>query len=147
GVERESATGRKAPFSVFEWLAGRSLERDLATRQGRPLSIGETLSILEPAARALASAHALGTSHRDVRPANLWLAEASGRIRMKVAAFALATRIGTARTAFAVEYGAPEHFNGSYGRLGPATDVYGFALVLVEMITGRRALDGADAAE
>jgi len=37
------------------------------------------LMILEPAARALAVAHGLGAAHRDVRPANLWLAEIGGR--------------------------------------------------------------------
>jgi serine/threonine-protein kinase len=144
GVELTEA-GR-APFCVFEWLAGRSLERDLAGRAGGS-SIGEALVILEPAARALAAAHAIGGAHKDVRPANLWLAEVDGRTRMKVAAFGLATRAGEGPSAFAPEYAAPEHFKSSYGAVGPQTDVYGLALTIVEMIAGRRALEGAGEAD
>ena len=138
--------GARVPYTVFEWLAGRSLERHIAERAGAS-SIGEALVILEPAARALAVAHAMGVAHRDVRPANLWLAELGGRTTLKVAAFGLATRVGPGDTPFAPEYGAPEHFKKSYGAIGPATDVYGLALCMIEMVTGKRALEGGDAGE
>jgi len=134
------------PYTIFEWLAGRSLERHIAEHVGGG-SISEALITLEPAARALAIAHAKGAAHRDVRPANLWLAELSGRTSLKVAAFGLATTIGGGESAFAPEYGAPEHFKRSYGAIGPATDVYGLALCVIEMVTGKRALAGADAGE
>ena len=142
----ERTNGERVPYTIFEWLAGRSLERHIAERGGGA-SIGEALVILEPAARALAVAHATGVAHRDVRPANLWLAEIGGRTTLKVAAFGLATRIGPGDTSFAPEYGAPEHFKRSYGAIGPATDVYGLALVVIEMVTGRRALEGANAGD
>jgi formylglycine-generating enzyme required for sulfatase activity/serine/threonine protein kinase len=138
--------GVRVPYTIFEWLAGRSLERHIAERAGGS-SIGEALVILEPAARALAVAHAMGVAHRDVRPANLWLAERSGRTTLKVAAFGIATRVGPGDTAYAPEYGAPEHFKKSYGAIGPATDVYGLALCVIEMVTGKRALEGSDAGE
>lgn len=141
----ERGDGARAPYTVFEWLAGRSLERHIAERGGG--SIGEALVILEPAARALATAHGIGAAHRDVRPANLWLAELGGRTTLKVAAFGLATRVGAGDTAFAPEYGAPEQFKKSYGAIGPATDVYGLALCVIEMVTGKRALEGSDAGE
>ncbi|MBS2017317.1 MAG: SUMF1/EgtB/PvdO family nonheme iron enzyme [Deltaproteobacteria bacterium] len=140
-------SGERVPFTVFEWLAGRSFERHLAERGPGTSSIGEAIAILEPAARALAAAHAMGVAHRDVRPANLWLAETGGRTALKVAAFGLATRVGPHEPAFAPEYGAPEHFKRSYGVVGPATDVYGLALCIVELVTGKRALTGADPAE
>jgi eukaryotic-like serine/threonine-protein kinase len=137
--------GATLPYCVFEWLAGRSLEED---RMGRPpLSVGEALVILEPAARALSAAHDVGASHRDVRPKNLWISDADGRTRLKVAAFPLAIRIGPGEDPFAPEYGAPEHFKKSYGAVGAATDVYGLALVLVELLSGKRALEGRDDAE
>jgi len=143
----ETPGGTHVPYTVFEWLAGRSLERYLGERGPGGGSIGEALVILEPAARALAAAHAMGIAHRDVRPANLWLAEIGGRTSVKVAAFEMATRLDGGDPSFAPEYGAPEHFKRSYGAVGPATDVYGLALCIVELVTGRRALDGADAAE
>ena len=139
--------GARVPYTIYEWLAGRSLERHIAERAQQSSSIGEALVILEPAARALAVAHGAGVAHRDVRPANLWLAELGGRTTLKVAAFGLATRVGPGETSFAPEYGAPEHFKKSYGAIGPATDVYGLALCVIEMVTGRRALEGSDAGE
>jgi formylglycine-generating enzyme required for sulfatase activity len=142
----ERGADERVPYTVFEWLAGRSLERHIAENPGGA-SIGEALVILEPAARALAATHALGVAHRDVRPANLWLAELGGRTTLKVAAFGLATRVGPGDSAFAPEYGAPEHFKKSYGAIGPATDVYGLALCVIELVTGRRALEGRDAGE
>lgn len=142
----ERADGIRVPYTVFEWLAGRSLERHIAERAG-PGSIGEALIILEPAARALALAHSMGVAHRDVRPGNLWLAELDGRTTLKVAAFGLATRVGPGEGPYQPEYGAPEHFKRSYGAIGPATDVYGLALTIIEMVTGKRALVGRDAGE
>ncbi|MBX3188054.1 MAG: SUMF1/EgtB/PvdO family nonheme iron enzyme [Labilithrix sp.] len=153
-VERLVASGiavttsaAQVPFTVFEWLAGHSLERHIEERKGGGASIGEALIILEPAARALTVAHGLGVAHRDVRPANLWLADISGRTTLKVAAFGLATRIGRGETSYAPEYAAPEHFKKSYGAIGPATDVYGLALCIIELVTGKRALEGEDPAE
>ncbi len=146
GVAERSEDGARVPYTIFEWLAGRSLERHLAERASSG-SISDALVLLEPAARALSIAHAMGASHRDVRPANLWLAEIGGRTALKVAAFGLATRIGPGDTAFAPDYGAPEHFKRSYGAIGPATDVYGLALCVIEMVTGKRALEGKDAGE
>ena len=146
GIAERSESDTRVPYTIFEWLAGRSLERHLAERPGGG-SISEALVLLEPAARALSLAHSMGLAHRDVRPANLWLAEIGGRTTLKVAAWGLATRIGPGDTAFAPEYAAPEHFKKSYGAIGPATDVYGLALCVVEMVSGKRALEGRDAGE
>lgn len=146
-AERLLAHGVSAgvPFCVFEWLEGQSLETHLAEGGGATRSIGETLTILEPAVRALGAAHAMDVAHGDVRPANLWLAKSDSRTRVKLTQFVLASRLGTSsEPLFAPRYGAPEHFKRSYGPVGPATDVYGLALTLVEMVSGRPALDGAD---
>jgi formylglycine-generating enzyme required for sulfatase activity/serine/threonine protein kinase len=143
----ETSSRARLPFCVFEWLEGKSLEQLIVERTGAPLSISEALAILEPAARGLAAAHGLGVAHRDVRPRNLWLTDDGDRIRMKVTQFVLASRIGDSDDAFAPHYGAPEHFKRTYGAIGPHTDVYGLALSLVELLSGRRALQGNDATE
>jgi formylglycine-generating enzyme required for sulfatase activity len=149
-VERLIAYGvaeDRLPFTAFEWLEGKSLAEELAARKGSPRSLDEAVAILEPAARALAAAHALGCAHGDVRPANLWLCEQGGQTRIKLTQFVLASRLGSKDGAFAPEYGAPEHFKASYGSIGPATDVYGLALCLVELVSGKRALEGSDDTE
>jgi serine/threonine-protein kinase len=146
-AETAASEAARVPFCVFEWLEGKSLEEHMAERAGASQSLGEALAILEPAARALAAAHAIGVAHKDVRPRNLWLAKVDGRVRMKLTQFVAASRIGGADDAFSPRYGAPEHFKRSYGEVGTYSDVYAFALCLVELVSGRPALEGADAAE
>jgi hypothetical protein len=54
---------------------------------------------------------------------------------------------GGSLQAFTPRYGAPEQFSRRYGATGPWTDVFAFALVLIEVVAGRPALDGEDAAQ
>ena len=57
---------------VLDHLAGGSLERAVQARGH--LSVGESVTVLAPVARALAGLHALGVVHGDVTPANVLLA-------------------------------------------------------------------------
>lgn len=158
-----SPSGKWTPYIVLEWLEGRALDKELEQRNvagfgGR--SIVEAIELLDPAARALGVAHEQGVAHRDVKPANLFLAEVGGRRTMKVLDFGIAkvmsqtaslTRAfeatGGSLQAFTPRYGAPEQFSRRYGATGPWTDVFAFALVLVEVITGQPALQGEDTAQ
>src|SRR5690606_21786456 len=54
---------------------------------------------------------------------------------------------GASVQAFTARYGAPEQFSRRYGATGPWTDVFSLALVFVEAVTNRHALDGTDAAQ
>lgn len=158
-----SPNGTWTPYLVLEWLQGRTLEKDMDERhrlgmRGRPLH--EALALLDPVARALDLAHEQGVAHRDVKPANLFLAEIGGRQTIKVLDFGIAKVITetasvsrafevTGRTlqAFTAHYGAPEQFARRFGATGPWTDVFALTLVLIELVSGRRALEGEDAAE
>jgi eukaryotic-like serine/threonine-protein kinase len=142
-AERVLGFGTSSGISwlAFEWLEGQSLESFIAESAGATRSIGEVITLLEPAARALGQAHALGIVHGDVRPANLWLARADARTRLKVTQFVIGD------STFAPTHGAPEHFKPSYGPLGPWTDVYGLALSFVELASGKRPLEGKDDVE
>jgi formylglycine-generating enzyme required for sulfatase activity len=52
---------------------------------------------------------------------------------------------GTELTAFTPNYGAPEQFSRSHGATGPWTDVFGMALILLEVLRGGEpALSGND---
>ncbi|HSN98671.1 MAG TPA: serine/threonine-protein kinase, partial [Candidatus Nanopelagicales bacterium] len=148
------------PYLVLEWLEGRTLASFLRERSERGeegMSVEEAVRMLEPAARALGVAHAQRVAHRDVKPANLFLTEVGGSRTLKVLDFGIAkvltdcasvtealaaTRDGP--SAFTPRYGAPEQFSKSRGATGPWTDVFALALIFVELVSGRRALDGDD---
>ncbi|MBI4699622.1 MAG: SUMF1/EgtB/PvdO family nonheme iron enzyme [Deltaproteobacteria bacterium] len=153
--------GRLAvPYLALEWLEGHDLETELG-RRGAPYPEREAVELLRPAVEAVALAHARGIVHRDIKPANLFLAATSrGRV-LKVLDFGVAkamqlgdeityaaTRTATGFHAFSPQHGAPEQFRPKkYGATGPWTDVHGLGLVLVELVSGRPALDGEDFAE
>ncbi len=98
----------------------------------------EVLAIAEPLAAALDFLHegSPPVLHRDIKPANLlfkgphWYISDFGIARLE--ADQLATNdgvlLGTLR------YAAPEQLLG--GKLGPATDIYSFGLVVFEMLAG-----------
>ncbi|WP_438036296.1 protein kinase domain-containing protein [Sorangium sp. So ce204] len=148
--------GPWTPYIVMEWLEGETLEQDLKRRSAEklpPRSLGEAIRLLAPVASALAVAHDENVSHRDVKPANLFLLGD----RMKVLDFGLAkvfsetptfaeALVQTGRTfrAFTPQYGAPEQFSPRFGATGPWTDVYAMALILVEVASGQPALSGSD---
>ena len=158
-----SPNGTWTPYLVLEWLQGRTLEEDMDDRhqlgmRGRP--VHEAIALLDPVARALELAHEQGVAHRDVKPANLFLATIGGRQTIKVLDFGIAKVItetasvsqafeATGRTlqAFTAHYGAPEQFARRFGATGPWTDVFALALVFIELVSGQRALEGDDAAE
>ncbi len=156
----ESPNGIWTPYLVLEWLEGRGLDEELVQRRaaGRgALGLREAFDLLSPAALALAEAHNQGIAHRDIKPANLFLARVGGSIMLKVLDFGIAKVLtgttslthaleatGGSIKAFTPQYGAPEQFDSRYGGTGPWTDVFALALVFVELLAGRPALDGQD---
>jgi eukaryotic-like serine/threonine-protein kinase len=155
--------GKWMPFMVLEWLEGSSLEEILAreTAAGRPTwTLAEVLRLLGPVASALDVAHRRGIAHRDVKPPNIFVLGPDPRapdVTVKILDFGVAKMItdntqmkaalaktGTNITSFTPQYGAPEQFSRSYGATGPWSDVFALALVAVEMLAGRTALDGGD---
>ncbi len=153
--------GQFIPYMVLEWLDGATLEAVLAQEkaQGLPLrTLAEVVALLEPAAEALALAHRKGIAHRDVKPGNLFvLGDPRGDVSIKLLDFGIAkvvsnaqkmagtfTKTGGQVTSFTITYGAPEQFSRTHGATGPWTDVFALALVLVETMTGRDALEGDD---
>lgn len=148
------------PYLVMEWLEGETLGEYLKRRNKSGeggMELGDALKLLEPAARALAVAHAQKIAHRDVKPANIFLSEVGGRKTAKVLDFGIAKVLSDQRgyttalentamapTAFTPRYGAPEQFNKQRGATGPWTDVFALALVVVECVSGRKGLEGDD---
>jgi formylglycine-generating enzyme required for sulfatase activity len=158
-----SPDGHWMPYMVLEWLEGKPLDELIDGERAAgatPWSLSETVALLGQAASALDVAHGKGIAHRDIKPANLFVLgddARGGKATLKVLDFGVAkmmsdntqlkaalAKTGMSVTSFTPQYGAPEQFNRSYGATGPWTDVYALALVTVEMLTGKLALDGDD---
>ncbi len=158
GTTLAPATSALVPYTVLEWLEGKSLAQEFndrreAGQQGRPLR--EVVALLDSAIDALAYAHAQGVVHRDLNPGNLFLARTSAGIKLKILDFGVAKVLAdaaiaigpTARTVgnvrmFAPAYGAPEQFDDRTGAIGPWTDVYAIALVVLEALGDRTVMEG-----
>ncbi len=158
------------PFMALEWLEGQSLDEMIAERRERgepPLSLPEAVQLLRPVAYALDNAHRFpgpgGTVcilHRDMKPDNVFIADIRGQKAVRILDFGIA-KVKSAATAvagkasaqasvlsaFTPGYGAPEQWVPKrYGQTGPWTDVYGFALTVIETICGHPPVEGDQAA-
>jgi serine/threonine protein kinase len=129
-------------FVVLELVEGPTLASRLADTG--PESPGEVAELGAQVADALAYVHEHGVVHRDVTPPNI-LCGPDGRPRL--ADFGIARLIDTTRltapeTALGTAaYMAPEQVLGH--EVTPAADIYSLGLVLLEMLTGRRAFVGS----
>jgi formylglycine-generating enzyme required for sulfatase activity len=156
-----TGTGEWAPYLVLAWLSGATLEDVLYLEKEKeiaPRSLQAAITLLTPAANALALAHERGVAHRDVKPGNLFVTGAprGGDASVKVLDFGIAKVVADAKshegfnstiadlTSFTPAYGAPEQFSKALGATGPWTDVYGLALVLLEVALGREVAAGDD---
>jgi serine/threonine-protein kinase len=158
GTTMAPATGALVPYMVLEWLEGFTLSEELRARrmrgeQGR--SLPEVIRLLDPVAEAMAFAHAQGVVHRDLNPSNIFVAHAQGTSKLKVLDFGVAkvisdhalslgprvATIGQIRM-FTPAYAAPEQFHDALGVIGPYTDVYSFAVLVVELLADRTPIEG-----
>jgi eukaryotic-like serine/threonine-protein kinase len=125
----------EGPYYVAELVDGESLAQRL--RRGA-MTPSEAVAIATRLCDALASAHARGIVHCDVKPANVLL---SSRGELKVGDFGVARLAGdgtsqalSATVAGTPRYMAPEQARGE--RTTAATDVYSAGVVLYEMLAG-----------
>ena len=156
-------TNEYTPYMVLEWLEGCTLSVELKERRVqklRPRTLEAAVQLLDSAVGGLAYAHANDVVHRDVKPGNLFLTQTREGVRLKVLDFGLAKilddeSIGvrpSVETGVGVHfcspsYGAPEQFASKFGKVGPWTDVYSLALVLLEVMTGDKVRPAANLAE
>jgi eukaryotic-like serine/threonine-protein kinase len=124
----------EGPYYVAELVAGESLAERLLRG---PLAPAEARAVGEQLCRALASAHAQGVVHCDVKPANVLL---TGAGTVKVGDFGVARLAeGTSQALTATVAGTPRYMSPEQARGRPttsATDVYSAGVVLYEMLAG-----------
>lgn len=127
-------------FLSMEYVDGEDLA-SLLRRIGR-FPQDRAVELARQICAGLAAAHDRGVVHRDLKPANIML-DGSGRIR--ITDFGLAGVAGETLRAGTPAYMAPEQLAG--GTVTTRSDIYALGLVLYELFTGRRALEGSNLAE
>jgi len=129
------------PYLVTEWIAGRSLAAVL--KEMGPLNTDQAVQVARGIADALACVHHSGLVHRDLKPSNILIPgwpDAPQYSHPKLVDFGIAGRLeerGLTQAGMifgTLRYMSPEQVNGQ--PQSPATDVYGFGLLLFEMVTG-----------
>jgi serine/threonine-protein kinase len=111
------------------------------------VSLEETIPIVRQVCRALATAHARGIIHRDVKPENVFLL--GGEAGVKVLDFGI-SKIGedgsnltkTGMVMGTPDYMAPEQARGD--RVDARADVYAVGAILYRALTGRKPFEGLD---
>src|ERR1700681_1738398 len=130
------------PFIVMEKLEGVSLKERM---RGKAMELDEILDIGILVADALAASHAKGIIHRDINPANIFVAQSG---QTKILDFGLAKDLGSSEAAMedsltamgvipgTAVYMSPEQARGE--ELDPRSDLFSFGVVLYEMATGKK---------
>ncbi len=132
------------PFIVMEYLEGENLAE--AIQHGRCGDHESRLFIARQLAEALQRVHAAAVCHRDVKPANVFLQSGN---RVKLMDFGVSARLNGPRFTQSgaligtLAYLAPEQIRGE--KVGPATDIYAFGILLFELFTGSKPFSGSPA--
>lgn len=129
-------------YLVFEYVPGKNLAEFL--RDSGALPPVKAVSILTPILDAISHAHGVGIIHRDLKPSNILLDE-NGTPR--VMDFGIATRVegqeaGEREYSGTPAYMAPEYIE--HREISERTDVFAAGLILYEMLTGQRAIQGSN---
>ena len=136
-----AADGTSIIVLTMELLQGATLAARL--RNG-PLSADDALDIAGQLGAALDAAHSCGVLHRDVKPTNVMLEPRGSGVRAVLTDFGLARAVeagtpGVTRPSVVIgtpEYLAPEQLRGEPPT--PRSDLYSFALLIYEMVSGVR---------
>ncbi|KAJ4748284.1 Protein kinase [Rhynchospora pubera] len=132
-------------FLVYDFMPNGSLEQYIFGNKNKTLSWNQRKSVILDVAKGLTYLH-YGVKpaiyHRDIKATNILL---DSEFQARVADFGLARQSKegqshlTTRVAGTHGYLAPEY--ALYGQLTEKSDVYSFGVLVLEIMTGRRALD------
>nr|WP_269330432.1 serine/threonine-protein kinase [Kineosporia babensis] len=123
-----------APFVISEFIEGQSLKEQVAERG--PLSGPRLQRLAIGTVTALAAIHQAGVVHRDLKPANVMMSPEGPR----VIDFGVARNLSNLTTQASKLFGTPAYMSPeqvSGERVGPATDLFSWASLMVFAATGR----------
>jgi serine/threonine-protein kinase len=137
-------------FTALEYVRGPTLEHVLAQTRGSGIALDRTRRIARQVTLALEDVHAHKIVHRDLKPSNVLLASETGGEIAKVTDFGLVKLVDmglgktTALAGASLGYAPPEQFEQGNRRVNPRTDVFSFAAIVYEMLTGTKAFPYGD---
>ena len=140
--------GDGSAFLVMEKLEGLDLA-DLLHEYG-PATPQQVALLLRQGGAALSAAHSVELVHRDIKPENIFLVEGPEGHQVKILDFGLAKSMGLETTSLTQTgvvmgtpvYMSPEQIQGK--DLDARSDLYSFACVCYEALTGRRVVESED---
>ncbi|WP_394844025.1 protein kinase [Pendulispora brunnea] len=144
------------PFLIMPLLEGTTLRTRSERAPGRKLSVAEVAVVMADALDVLASAHAKGIVHRDIKPDNLFITY-DGAVR--VLDFGVARRIqpptgesdaplsSAGRMVGTPAFMPPEQVLGQSAAIGPPTDCWAIGATIFTLLSGElvHATDGSAA--
>jgi len=137
-------------YAVFEYVPGKTLASLLAERGA--LDPVEAQHLMLQILDALSCAHEQGVVHRDLKPHNVMVVTTGARPNALVLDFGLGALVkgsepdahskltGTYEVLGTPAYAAPEQLRGD--QPSPASDLFSWALVFLECLTGVRPIQG-----
>jgi len=135
-IEADADAAIGVPFIVMELLEGTDLEK-IISRTGALDAVVVTRMFIQ-ACRGLSAAHARGTVHRDVKPANLFLT-IDGAIKVLDFGVARIASSKLTRSGLIVgtpDYMSPEQVTGTV--VDQRSDVFSAGAVFYQLLTGRK---------
>ncbi len=135
-------------YLVMEYLNGESM----ASRLRRaPLTLAESLYIMEQCCSALSASHEKGIVHRDLKPDNIYLCQrGSDSNFVKILDFGIAKLTSatgnSAKTRTGSVFGTPAYMSPEQcensGKIDCRSDIYSLGIVFYELLTGRVPFNG-----
>jgi serine/threonine protein kinase len=129
-------------FLAMKLVKGKDLAQELKRlkKAGKKMEVDRALRIMEQVASALDVAHAAGIVHRDIKPSNILMdGEKAILTDFGLVLSSVETTMGTA---FGTpRYIAPEQAISS-NKAVPQSDIYSFAVIMYEILTGETPFSG-----
>jgi len=128
------------PFMVMEFLRGEDLRH--AMRNGHTGALRDKLKIAAQVARALGYVHTQKIIHRDLKPENIHI-NTAGVVKLIDFGIAKTEGLQMTRAGYVLGtpyYMAPEQVTGE--NITEQVDVYAFGVLLFELLTGRKPVEG-----
>ncbi|GJP50759.1 hypothetical protein CLOM_g9927 [Closterium sp. NIES-68] len=141
-LDMDVVNERTEQILIYEYMVNGDLEAWVGPEAPKCLTLSQRFNILIGSAHGLEYLHSFGIVHRDIKLANILL---DRHMHAKVADFGLVrmgegTSVGTTRI-----LGTPGYVDPAYTRTRratTATDVYSYGIVILEVMTGQRAMMG-----